>query len=111
MDGRADILRKRGGASHVMLERGYLAGSSGGTRNSDKKCQLSGVNFDRFMAIEFWPIYGDFSGKKNYLKKNWRSEILQEAQDKQELHIKNKFNFRCEIGLIHGDLSGSKKIY
>jgi hypothetical protein len=34
-----------------MLERGNLAGSSGGTRNSHKKCQLLGVNFDRFMAI------------------------------------------------------------
>ena len=28
-----------------------LAGSSGGTRNSQKKSQLSGVNFDRFRAI------------------------------------------------------------
>ena len=49
-DGRADILRKWGG-SHVMLERGNLAGSSGGTRNSHKKFQLLGVNFDQFMAI------------------------------------------------------------
>ena len=25
--------------------------------------------------------------------------------DVQELHNKNKFNFRCEFGLIYGDLS------
>ena len=73
-----------------MLERGNLAGSSGGTRNSHKKCQLLGVNFDRFMAILVF--------KKIFKKKQfWRSEILQEARDTQELHIKNKFNFRCEI--------------
>ena len=34
-----------------MLERENLAGSSGGTRNSHKNCQLLGVNFNRFMAI------------------------------------------------------------
>ena len=50
MDGRTDILRERRG-SHVMLERWNLAGSSGGTRNSHKKCQLLGVNFDPFMVI------------------------------------------------------------
>ena len=50
MDGRTDILRERGG-SHVMLEHWNLAGSSGGTRYSHKKCQLLGVNFDRFMEI------------------------------------------------------------
>ena len=73
-----------------MLERGNLAGSSGGTRNSHKKCQLLGVNFDRFMAILVF--------KKIIKKKqSWRSEILQEARDTQELHIKSKFNFLCEI--------------
>ena len=51
-----------------MLERGNLAGSSGGTRNSHKKCQLLGVNFDRFMAILVF--------KKLFKKKLfWRSEI------------------------------------
>ena len=103
-DGRADILRKRGGGSHVMLERGNLAGSSGGTRNSHKKCQLLGMNFDQFMVILMY--------KKIYKKKQfWRSEILQEARDTQEFHIKNKFNFRCEIWLIYGNFSGLKNFY
>ena len=45
-----------------MLECGNLAGSSGGTRNLHKKCQLLGVNFDQFMAIlMFKKIF-----KKNY---------------------------------------------
>ena len=49
--GRTYRRTQGGGVSHVMLERWNLAGSSGGTRNSQKKCQLLGVNFDWFMAI------------------------------------------------------------
>ena len=71
-----------------MLERGNLAGSSGGTRNSHKKCQLLVVNFERFMAILLLK-------NKKYKFFFWRSEILKEARDIQELHIKNKFNFGC----------------
>ena len=51
MDPHTDVLREGGGVLKVMLERWNLAGSSGGTRNSQKKCQLLGVNFDWFMAI------------------------------------------------------------
>ena len=56
MDGHADILRERGGGSHVMLERRNLAGSSGGTKNSHKKMSA--------LRCEFWLIYSDFSVKK-----------------------------------------------
>ena len=46
-----------GGGLTCLLERGNLAGSSGGTRNSHKKC----VNFDQFMAIL---VFKNFSGLK-----------------------------------------------
>ena len=59
------------------------------------------------LRCDFWPIYGNFSALKNDTKKQlWWSEILQEAWDVEELHIKNIVNFRCEFWLIYGDFSG-----
>ena len=49
--GEFKINKEGRGGSHVILERGNLAESSDGTRNSHEKCQHLGVNFDQLMAI------------------------------------------------------------
>ena len=50
------------------------------------------------VRCEFGPIYADFSALKILKRKQlWRTETLHDARDVQELHIKNKFNFRCEF--------------
>ena len=82
-----------------------LAGSSGGTRNSDKKCQLLGVNFDQFMTI-----FGLKIKKQKNKKKLWRSEIQQEVWDGtfknfnsknflKKLKIYNKFSSLSKNGV------------
>ena len=95
MDPHTDVLREGGGVLKVMLERWNLAGSSGGTRNSQKKCQLLGVNFDWFMAILVL---------KKLKQIWWTAEILKEALDAQELHTQKKSTLGVNLDWFMGIL-------